>query len=142
MHSMYTAGRDPETSTLKGSQATKCGGLVSLAVVCLLARSTRLAAQVYTHTLFGRQTALNKYHADILHQVMRSAGYNDDDERDAPLFERTRDLLLKRTLQRPPLPADTALLKGVTQRFLEPRLVLSPAADSDSPAARPGSAPV
>lgn len=41
---------------------------------------------------------------------MRSAGYNETD--DAPLFERTRDLLLKRSLQRPPLPADTALLKG------------------------------
>ncbi|KWU43140.1 hypothetical protein RHOSPDRAFT_35280 [Rhodotorula sp. JG-1b] len=71
------------------------------------------------------RTALNKYHADILHQVMRSAGYHDDDERDAPLFERTRDLLLKRTLQRPPLPADTALLKDPEAHLFEDAICLT-----------------
>ncbi|GAA5957252.1 hypothetical protein JCM8115_006930 [Rhodotorula mucilaginosa] len=69
------------------------------------------------------RTALNKYHADILHQVMRSAGY--DDQRDAPLFGRTRDLLLKRTLQRPPLPADTDLLKDPEAHLFEDAICLT-----------------
>ncbi|GAA5852889.1 hypothetical protein JCM9279_006216 [Rhodotorula babjevae] len=50
------------------------------------------------------RTALNKFHADIAHDVMRQAGYVEDDEGDAALFGRVRDLLLKRTLQRAPVP--------------------------------------
>ncbi|GAA5878680.1 hypothetical protein JCM3774_000449 [Rhodotorula dairenensis] len=71
------------------------------------------------------RTALNKYHADILHEVMRSAGYDDSTEKDAPLFERTRDLLLKRTLQRPPLPKDVSLLKDPEAHLFEDAICLT-----------------
>ncbi|GAA5988590.1 hypothetical protein JCM10908_003631 [Rhodotorula pacifica] len=69
------------------------------------------------------RTALNKYHADILHQVMRSSGYSE--EQDAELFTRTRDLLLKRTLQRPPLPVDVSLLKDPEAHLFEDAICLT-----------------
>lgn len=59
------------------------------------------------------QTSLNKFHADIAHDVMRQAGYVEDDEGDAELFARVRDLLLKKTLQRAPLPERDDELRGV-----------------------------
>lgn len=43
---------------------------------------------------------------------MRQAGYSEDDEGDAALFARVRDLLLKRTLQRAPLPDREDELRG------------------------------
>lgn len=43
---------------------------------------------------------------------MRQAGYLEDAEEDATLFARVRDLLLKRTLMRPPLPAREDELRG------------------------------
>lgn len=53
------------------------------------------------------QTGLNKFHADVAQETMTRAGY--DPTEDAELYTRVRDLLLKRTLARPPLPSP---LKG------------------------------
>ncbi|GAA5918039.1 hypothetical protein JCM6882_009484, partial [Rhodosporidiobolus microsporus] len=47
-------------------------------------------------------TALNKFHADIADEVLLSSGY--DATTDAVLLARVRELLLKKTLNRPPLP--------------------------------------
>ncbi|TNY22259.1 hypothetical protein DMC30DRAFT_392710 [Rhodotorula diobovata] len=58
------------------------------------------------------RTSLNKFHCEIAHDVMRQAGYSEDDEGDAALFARVRDLLLKRTLQRAPLPDREDELRG------------------------------
>ncbi|KPV72847.1 uncharacterized protein RHOBADRAFT_55521 [Rhodotorula graminis WP1] len=65
------------------------------------------------------RTALNKFHADIAHDVMRQAGYVEDDEGDAELFGRVRDLLLKKTLQRAPLPEREDELKDPEAHLFE-----------------------
>lgn len=54
-----------------------------------------------------RQTGLNKFHADVAHEIMTEAGYEPAE--DVELYARVRDLLLKRTLARPLLPSP---LKG------------------------------
>ncbi|GAA5831543.1 hypothetical protein JCM11251_000743, partial [Rhodosporidiobolus azoricus] len=48
------------------------------------------------------RTSLNKFHADIADEVLLSSGYSSTD--DAALLARVRELLLKKTLNRPPLP--------------------------------------
>ncbi|ORY88664.1 hypothetical protein BCR35DRAFT_350895 [Leucosporidium creatinivorum] len=45
---------------------------------------------------------LNIHHSDVAHELMAEAGYSQAG--DAELFARVRDLLLKKTLARPPLP--------------------------------------
>ncbi|GAA6003966.1 uncharacterized protein JCM10292_000628 [Rhodotorula paludigena] len=71
------------------------------------------------------RTALNKFHADIAHDVMRQAGYLEDSEEDAALFARVRDLLLKRTLMRPPLPAREDELRDPEAHLFEDAICLT-----------------
>lgn len=49
----------------------------------------------------NEQTNLNKFHADVAEETLRSNGYGKE-EGDEELIKRVRDLLLKRTLGRPP----------------------------------------
>jgi hypothetical protein len=59
---------------------------------------------------------LNKFHADIAQDVLVASGYSLDDEADAKLIVRVKELLLKKTLNRAPLPRAEEL-KGALHIF-------------------------
>lgn len=58
------------------------------------------------------RTNLNKFHTQVTKDIMLSSGYSE--EEDSVLLSRVSDLLLKRTLQRPPLSSP---LKGKCYHF-------------------------
>ncbi|BGP44086.1 hypothetical protein JCM10450v2_008303 [Rhodotorula kratochvilovae] len=98
------------------------GEALLLAANCQHIRRWEKPRKEYPEGLSGYKSwrmALNKFHADIAHDVMRQAGYVEDDESDAALFTRVRDLLLKRTLGRPPLPEKEAELKDPEAHLFE-----------------------
>ncbi|GAA6054006.1 hypothetical protein JCM3770_002414 [Rhodotorula araucariae] len=98
------------------------GEALLLAANCQHIRRWERPRKDYPDGLSGYKswrTALNKFHADIAHDVMRQAGYIEDDEGDAALFARVRDLLLKRTLARPPLPETEEELKDPEAHLFE-----------------------
>ncbi|GAA5990807.1 hypothetical protein JCM11641_005177 [Rhodosporidiobolus odoratus] len=55
------------------------------------------------------RTQLNKFHADMAQSTMYECGFQQGSEEDERLVERVRELLLKKTLQRPPLPREEEL---------------------------------
>ncbi|GAA6009478.1 hypothetical protein JCM10207_003796 [Rhodosporidiobolus poonsookiae] len=68
------------------------------------------------------RTALNRFHADIAQEVMLQSGYSA--EEDQVLLQRVRDLLLKKTLARPPLPP-VAELKDPEAHLFEDAICLT-----------------
>jgi hypothetical protein len=66
------------------------------------------------------QTGLNRFHTDVAHAAMVEAGYSP--ELDEELFTRVRDLLLKRTLARPPHPVP---LKGQSSTLACAAVIIS-----------------
>ncbi|CEQ40779.1 SPOSA6832_02423, partial [Sporobolomyces salmonicolor] len=61
------------------------------------------------------RTQLNKFHKEVAEEAMRACGYRDAE--DPELFRRVGELLLKKTLARPPLPAKLSDLRGAACSF-------------------------
>ncbi|GAA5851978.1 hypothetical protein JCM8547_000115 [Rhodosporidiobolus lusitaniae] len=96
------------------------------------------------------RTALNKFHADIAESVMTSSGYDPSVPEDAELIKRVRELLLKKTLNKAPLPRpeelkdpeahlfeDSICLVFLALEFVKFAAPYLPSAQSTSPSSSP-----
>lgn len=67
------------------------------------------------------RTKLNQFHCEVAHSTMLEAGYSATE--DGALFTRVQELLLKKTLARPPLPSP---LPGARRSLPLPRRSADP----------------
>ncbi|GAA5906227.1 hypothetical protein JCM5296_005543 [Sporobolomyces johnsonii] len=69
------------------------------------------------------RTQLNKFHKEVAEDAMRASGYSVDDDRE--LFTRVGELLLKKTLARPPLPDKLSELRDPEMHLFEDAICLT-----------------
>ncbi|GAA5941980.1 hypothetical protein JCM1841_003850 [Sporobolomyces salmonicolor] len=69
------------------------------------------------------RTQLNKFHKEVAEEAMRACGYRDAE--DPELFRRVGELLLKKTLARPPLPAKLSDLRDPEMHLFEDAICLT-----------------
>ncbi|GAA5971606.1 hypothetical protein JCM21900_003001 [Sporobolomyces salmonicolor] len=69
------------------------------------------------------RTQLNKFHKEVAEEAMRTCGYRDAE--DPELFRRVGELLLKKTLARPPLPAKLSDLRDPEMHLFEDAICLT-----------------
>ncbi|KAM0747941.1 hypothetical protein T439DRAFT_86835 [Meredithblackwellia eburnea MCA 4105] len=90
-------------SKLQGQEPSEA---LLLAASCQHVRRWERPRRDWPEGLSGYKTwraSLNKFHAQVAEETMLEAGY--DSEKDQELISRVKDLLMKRTLARPPLPS-------------------------------------